>query len=102
MKDNLSSVWLDLEASVPKFASKIQPMFEANKWTWANFPEVRVPKTEDIEATLYSLCWEAYREAKKHEDNRSCVGTGRLQVRFVKYAFGWTGTLELVPFCERV
>lgn len=98
-----NAAWASLLDRIKDFSSKAQPMFEANNWTWGTLDEgMRVPSQQNLEATLYSLAWEALREAEKDGKQCSCVSTGRLQCRFVNYPHrGWIGVFELVPIsCE--
>jgi hypothetical protein len=89
--DTAREAWSNLDAE--KFALKVAHYFVENNWTWGE----GVPTASEIAACLSSLAWECYRALGREDKEHSCCGTGRLQVRLVRYESGWTGVLELVP-----
>ncbi|MDP2652260.1 MAG: hypothetical protein Q8O94_03925 [bacterium] len=97
--ETAKQVWSEMNSIIPKFAAEAHKLFVHNEWKWAQSDAFRVPTEQEIHSLAYSLAWECYRELEKHpERTSSCVGSGRLQARIIRYdASGWVGRIELIP-----
>lgn len=95
-KDEVARAKAEIRERAMEFAQKVQPIFEANKWTWTNKDGIAVPNVDDIFFLIMSMVGEL-----KHGNEMFSVSSGRISVSISKYhETGDIGCfIELVPFC---